>query len=146
MADRGIQLKRYRIRNANHWHLRGFRLRIEVFDHTDNVDPAVFVYRRHPPDPATGQSQDEWVAVASVVDLSEYPAGEPDPAGATPFFRRTWVEVDVRSESDYKAIWDTVKAEIDNLLHALDRFEDLEEAESVWIGTPRESDSESTSS
>jgi hypothetical protein len=122
---RGLRLQRFSIRNANHWHLRVFRLRVEVAEVSSDMTEYVFVYRRNPPDPNSGEVFDEFCAVASITDLSEYPIGDPDPNNAFPFFRKNFVEVDVRSSQEFAEAWELLKTHVCELVEALDRADDL---------------------
>ena len=144
---RGIKLRRAQIKNANHWHLRGFRLDVRVMEAIGGMDQYVFVFRRHPPDPYTGVIFDEFCGVASVVDLAEYPVGAPDPdSGTHPFFRSDHVCLDVRSSAHHDEVWLSIQNEVCNLVEALDRFDILEVAEEIWCGEqPEEEVSESAS-
>ena len=133
LAVRQLQLRRYGIKQANHWHLHGFRIRIEVKS-AENVDQNIFVYRRSPPDPVTGVVFDEFMTVVSFVDLTEYPVGAPDPASGVPFFRQNFVELDTRSVADTSTVWTTVVLEAENLLKSLAQAETLVHEEDITIG------------
>lgn len=140
MARRGIQLSRSEIRRANHLHIGGFRIRVDVVDTHGGVPPEIFVYRRNPPNPHTGRREDIFQTVASFVDLSEFPAGAPGPD--SPFFRLPYIELDVRSTKHYDEVWRTIQDLTVNLVAAMDRAEELVVAETVWCGQPAgESDS-----
>jgi hypothetical protein len=128
-AMRRIQLKRYRMKEANHLFLRGFRIRVEVAEAIE-VDEHVFIYSRHH-DANTDTDTDTFESVASFPDMSWYPVNDPDPALGLPFFRKNFVELDVRSTSDYENIWTTLVQQVCQLVHALDRAGKLELFESV---------------
>ena len=141
----GIKLKRYEIRNTSHWHLRVFRLRIEVEDVSGGMVPDVFIYRRHPAD-ANGVVYDEFETVASVPDLAEYPTREPDANSGNSFFRDRFIEVDVRSLEHYNDVWETIVAEVTALVDALNKAEaGLVLAEELWVGDSGEGTSEAVS-
>jgi len=124
VTTRGIQLRRLGIERANHWHLRVSRLRVEVIDTCGDMDANVFVYRRNPVNPNTGEVFDEWCAIASPVDLSEYPVGSPATG----------------------QLYDEIKAQVTSLVTALDLADKLTEEEKVWVGCePAESESASAS-
>jgi hypothetical protein len=80
----GFKLTRSATEPSNHKHLRTFRLRIEVTETTGDLSPYLFVHRRHPADPYDGSVFDEFCTIASVLHLSEYPAGQPDPRSRRP--------------------------------------------------------------
>ncbi len=145
---RGIRLQRFSIKNANHWHLRVFRLRVEVVETSPDMTRYVFVYRRHPADPYTGDIFDEFCTVASPVDLSEYPVGAPDPDKAFPFFRKDFIEVDLRSMVEFEEFWSLIVKFVCQLTETLDLADILVEDEQAVCGelpTPSESTSESES-
>jgi hypothetical protein len=131
---RGIQLTRSSIKDANHWFLRGFRLRIEVTEVTGGMPEHVFVYRREPANPETGTIDDTFQTVASLPDLSEYPVGAPDPERPFPYFRDNFIEVDVRSTGDFQNVWERIHAEVCNLVDILNRADNLVVDEVVWCG------------
>jgi hypothetical protein len=123
-------------------------LRIDVVETTPDMPKDVFVYRRHPADPYSGVIFDELCTVASVVDLSEYPVGDPDPNKAFPFFRKDFVEVDVRSMKEFDEIWTRIVELTCQLAETLDRADILvvdDEAVCGELPTPSESVSESES-
>lgn len=141
---RRVKLTRYGIRPANHQHIRGFRLRV-VAEAVD-MDPNVFVFRRNGADPVTGVAADEYMTVAGLTDMSEYPVGAPNPALGLPNFRRSGVELDVRSAAEHDMIWRTIVAEVDALRVALDLADHLTIEEVFWSGgEPLPGESESLS-
>lgn len=142
---RAIRLTRLDIKNANHYHLRGFRLRVEVAEVSGGMDRNVFLYRRHPPDPRTGEIVDEFATVCSFPDLAEYPVGDPSTTTDLPFLRKDFVELDVRSTRDCELVWETIRSQACALAAALDRADVLQEVETVWCGIPPASDSSASS-
>lgn len=143
--SRALKLVRYGVKNANVWYMKAFRIRIEATDAEDMSD-RVFVYQREPVDPYTGNQLDLFCSVAGPVDMSEYPPEEPPEDGSTPFFRKNFIEVDVRSTSHADELWEIVKTEVCNLIDALDRLETLEVQDESQCGTPTTSESSSASS
>lgn len=131
---RGIQLRRYAIAAANHWYLHGFRLRVEVQAVAGGMDPNVFLYRRNPPDPVTGEVSDVFQTVCSFPDMGEYPATEPSDATAFPYFRLDFVELDFRGQTNYDSAWTSIRTEVHRLVAAMDKAEDLVVVEDVWLG------------
>lgn len=101
-----------------------FRLRIETSDPEDSgMDPAVFVFRVHPPDPRTGETPVSFVTVASPVDMEDYPTEAPSRDLSNPFFRTNTVELDFRSVAELNETWHEILRLLDGLLHGLDRLE-----------------------
>lgn len=136
MANRGLKLERFGLRHVNYQHLGAHRLRIEVTDPCNTgADVNVFLYLRLPPNPDTGAMLDEFHAVASPVDMSEYPALEPDGRTTHPFYRTSVVELDFRTTELADYAWSSIVAQIGVLLDALDRFDRLVPTVSVNIGS-----------
>jgi hypothetical protein len=132
-ATSKIKLARSEIRNANHYFLHGFRLRVDVTEAV-GIPAEVFVYSRKPADPYTGLVEDVWSGIASFPDLAEYPVGAPNPDLGCPFFRQSFIEVDVRSQKDYEKIWQLVVDQVKNLKIAFDKAADLVVVEEATIG------------
>lgn len=150
---RRLKLVKKSVQNVNYQWVGAFRLRVECSDPSDSgADPYVFLHRRDPINAYTGNADDVFFAIASPVDLAEFPVGEPNGQTAYPFFRLDYFEVDVRAASLASEVWTTVVREVDSLLAALTKLEQLEIEETTWVGdgAPDEggsdSDSNSTSS
>jgi hypothetical protein len=105
-----------------------------VAEVTDDMTEHVFVYRRHPPDPYTGDIFDEFCTVASPVDLSEYPIGAPDPELPFPFFRKNFIEVDVRSAAAFEDTWNLIVQQVCALVEALDAMDILVQDDEAICG------------
>lgn len=142
---RGLKLQRYAIENANHYHLRVFRLKVVAVEPFDGMTEYVFVYRRHPVNPYTGEYFDEFCGVASATDLAEYPIGAPDPnAGTHPFFLSDRFEIDLRSQTHYDQVWELIKDEVCTLITVLNLADNLVVEETHLCGDEA-ADSESAS-
>jgi hypothetical protein len=120
---RGVKLVRAPSSPTNHAHLRAFCLRIDAAEVIGGMTPYVFVYRRHPADPYDGSIKDEFCTIASPAHLADYPEGEPDLP--FPFFRKTYMEVDVRSQQESEEIWALIQKEVCSLTTILDSFDDM---------------------
>ncbi len=146
---RRLKLTRKELIEVNYQYLGAFRLRVEASDPSNSgADPCVFLYNRRPVNPYNGDVVDDFIAIASPGDLSEYPVGEPRDGTTFPFYRLDYVELDFRSTERASKTWLLLIAEIDNLMKALDRMEQLVPIEEIWVGSaPTEgvSDSASTS-
>mgnify|MGYP000597036515 CR=1 FL=1 len=132
-VERAIKLKKLAVLNVDYLYLSAFRLRVEV-ELTHGIEPQIFVYRRDLANPYTGDVLDTFFTIASPVDMAEYPSEEPDPQKAYPFFRKRFVELDFRSTALADEAWRLIVEEATTLVHALNRLEDLEPVEEVWIG------------
>lgn len=119
--------------NVNWDYFGAYRVRIDASD-AEGVDARVFVHRQDPANAYTGEPLDTFMAVASPVDMTEYPPEEPDAGNQYPFFRRAWVEMDFRNISVAKAFVDTVVREVNVLLAAFGKLEDLQVTQTVWCG------------
>lgn len=131
---RGIKLKRFQIKEANHLEIHGFRLRVEVIDTFGDIDPNIFIFRRSPADAFTGVVTDEFMTVASFPDLSYYPIGTPDPAKSNPFFLARNVELDFKSVRDYNESWIAIRDQVAILCRTMDKAEQLIAIDEIWCG------------
>lgn len=129
---RGLKVTRSKTSPTNHKHLRGFRLRIDAVDPVGGMTQFVFVHRRHPKSPYDGTVFDEFCTVASVTHLADIPEGAPNLP--FPFFRKTFVEMDARSEQDAEEFWDLMNSLVCSLLTALDGLDDLVLQETIICG------------
>lgn len=144
---RRLKVKKYDVPNVNYQWLGAYRLRIEVSDPSGSgADPYVFLYLRNLPNPYDGSVTDVFHAVASPVDLAEYPIGEPDERTTYPFYRLDYVELDFRSTETAQESYILILEEINNLLLALDRLDLLVAAEETWVGAGAPPDDGSSSS
>lgn len=132
---RRIKLVKSQVQNVNFQYLGAFRLRIEVTEAYE-MDRNVFVYRRDSPTPNTTEVKDTFFAVASPVDMEEYPPGAPDPKHTFPFFRLAFVELDLRAVSLADSVWSTIKSEVCALVNGLDLLERLRPIEEFWCPGP----------
>lgn len=138
---RRLKLTRSEVRHVNYQHLGAFRLRIDAtVPAGSDADPHVFVYNRRPVNQYDATAElDDFQSVASPVDMAEYPVGGPDGNTTYPFFRTSYIELDLRSTAYVDEIWTTVVAEVDTLLRALDRLARLEAVQEVEVGPPADS-------
>ena len=111
---------------------QAWRMMITVSDWY-NVDPNILVYKRSLPDSITGDVSDTFIAVASPVDLNEYPAGAPNEGQDPPFYRTAEADLISRSQSLLESTWELVKADRDELIRSLVGICELELAE-VSVG------------
>mgnify|MGYP001098188921 CR=1 FL=1 len=135
---RRLQLRRYELQNVNYQWLGAFRLRVEALPEPTSdppMDTNVFIYRRDPVNPYTGTQTDTFFAVASPVDMSEYPVGAPSATTRFPFFRLNYVELDFRSSAQAEEAWRIIVHDVDNLLKALDRMDQLVPTTTITVGS-----------
>lgn len=132
---RRLKLTRSELTHVNYQYLGAFRLRVEVSDPTNSgADPYVFLYNRRPVNPHDSSQVDDFMAVASVADLAEYPVGGPIEATAYPIYRTSVLELDFRSTEQAEAVWLSLITQVDALVRAQDRMDDLEVTQEVWVG------------
>ena len=133
---RRLKLQKFELQNISYLWTGAFRLRVEASDPLGSgADPHVFLFQRHPPNPYNGDVDDEWIGVASAVDIAEFPVGEPNTNTAYPFFRLNFLEVDLRQAELANKVWLIIQDEVHFLLVILDILEKLVPTEEVWVGT-----------
>lgn len=144
---RRLKLEKSEVEEFNFTRYSVWRLRVEVTD-SEDMDRRIFLFRRRPIDPYTGDVLDTFFTVCSAADLADYPPEEPDPLLAFPFFRRDSVEMDFRSPDLAEESWQIIQDEVEILIEGLNKMDTLVPVASVWIPsppTPAESVSESAS-
>lgn len=129
---RRLKLKKYITPNVNYVTLGAYRVRIEAHE-AEDMDSRVFVWRRDPVNPYTSQETNTFFAVASPVDMEEYPPEDPDPDKAYPFFRRSWVELDFRAVSDGNEAWVRIVELVCQLITSLNLLDNLNLETEVWV-------------
>ncbi len=138
---RRLLLKRSIATGQNYGVFGAVRIRIEVLE-AENMHSAIFLYNRLPPNPhANNEELDEFVTVASPIDLEEWPVGAPDYSKVYPFFRQDFVELDVPGFTDANNIWLKIVDMTNILIQALESLTALRStaADLVWCGDPADS-------
>lgn len=74
----------------------GYGLHAEVVE-AEGIDPNIFVFHAGMPEMPTKKVVDTFSHVASPVDMEEYPPEEPDLKNHKPFYRRSELNLWVRS-------------------------------------------------
>lgn len=143
-----LKLTRLEADPINYQYVGAYRLRIEASDPSNSGAPTdVFIWHQLPVNPFTEEADERCIAVCSPADIAEYPVGAPDPDATYPFFRRDYLEFDLRSRSLVNSVWTAVMQAVDQLLNGLELLEELEVQQEVWIGgEPDSGDSDSESS
>ena len=118
------------------------RLRMWTSDY-DGIDPNIFVYQRVPSVPEGSDPDDQFVNVASVADLEEYPHTLPGPD--YPFFRLPSIDLVFRSVDLLTKTVDNIRRDIEDLLENLDALEDIG-SHDIWDFNYTEYESSSSSS
>jgi len=144
---RHLQLTRYAPKKILFNNYGAYRLRIEVTGvEGDDLDEYIFIYKRNPISVYTQQSCDTFEAVAWPPQLSDYPAGEPNPDQGWPYYRLNYVELDVASSAQAEQIWKEIQAEACVLVEAMNRLDDLKSVETVWCPSPPDDPSSASQS
>lgn len=130
---RGLRLQRSEVVNVDYVYLGAFRLRVDVVDAHD-MDDRIFLWRRGPVDPYTGEPTDNFFTLCSAVDMSEFPGDAPDANKAYPFFRRNWVELDFRAVSQAEEAWRLFQERANVLIESLNILERLVVTQTVQCG------------
>lgn len=132
---RRLKLTRSELQHVNYQYLGAFRLRVDASDPSDSgADPNVFLYNRRPVNPYNGSQDDDFMSIAGPADMAEYPVGEPNGNTTYPFFRLDYFEIDFRATAQAEEAWVIIVTEVDALLKALDRMEQLTPTVEVWVG------------
>lgn len=102
-----------------------FRLRVWVSACDAGVDPKIFVYQRKPSVPEEEDVTpplgyiDEFVCVAAMADLSEYP---PDSPGDRPFYRKYFFDIELDSVQRLGRTWDGMLGDVKDLMKNLSYY------------------------
>lgn len=128
--------------NINYEWMSAYRLKLVIAEAVD-MDNRVFLFQRSPPDPTTGNTTDTFVTVCSPVDMEDYPPDAPDSAKQYPFFRLSSVELDFRATSQADEAYAIIMRELNVLIFALNRLDQLKVSNSVWVGAGPPDSSES---
>jgi len=138
-CDRRLLVSISEMTRRDYKNLGVFRFRMDVTS-AENIDSEIFLYRRFPIDPESGEETDEFCSICSPVDMEEYPIGEPDVMRDFPFFRKNFVDLMFRATSLAEEAQLVILQQIEVLLDALCRADQLVVAQEVWIpNAPEES-------
>ncbi len=144
-AKRGLTLTRLGPAPIDYQFVGAYRLRITASNPRGGMDQAVFLWREDPYNVVTGETLNTVLNVCSPSDMAEYPEGAPVAGTPYPFFRRDYLEVDVRALSQASVAWDRIVALVGRLCRLLDLFDSLVEVDSAECGAPPPGDSASLS-
>lgn len=140
-----LTVTRRQVTEIEYAELGAFRLRVDAADATGDTDPNVFLYNRRPVNPYDNSVVDDFVSIASVVDLAEYPVGQPNETTTYPMFRLSYMELDFRSIDHLNQAWGIIVSQLDSLMKLLIKLENLQVVEVVDIGTDTNHHSASSS-
>lgn len=136
MAQRSLMVKRYDPATINVWALSAYRIRFEASEPTGpDIDANIFIYQQYPLDPYTNVAQAVCVGIACPADFAEIPVGAANPDQSYPFFRLDHAEFDLRSAHQATQLWNELRRQIDVLIEAFSRLDNLVLTEEVHFGT-----------
>ena len=101
-----------------------FRLQITVTA-SGGSDPKIFIFERSPTDPQANTYTDNFLTVASAVDMVDYPVDNPNLAGGIAFYRKATVVLDFRASSELEDTWNDICTRAQVLQAALVRITTL---------------------
>lgn len=87
----------------------------------DGISEKVFVYRRRPAVPYDDEPLDEFVNMAQVSDLEDYP--EDSPEDPHPFFRKAHADLEIRSPKIAQETIDGMARDVVTLLRDFNKLE-----------------------
>ena len=142
MTTRRIRLVRYEPQYVNFYYYSVYRMRIEVAEvEGPDLDKYVFIYRKEPVNPYSGQSCDSFQAVAGPSQLASIPPVEADPEKSYPFYRLDYVELDFITQEQAMRVWNEIQREVCILVEAMGKMTQLAPVEDVWCPSPPEDES-----
>jgi hypothetical protein len=131
----GLTLKRYEPTATTSSRRPVWRLRVEASEPA-GFDGLPFVFRRLPAGLYGEDPLDDFVGVASAVELADLPPDEPDPDRGYPYLRKAAVELDLKSAADCDTVWRLLRDQVTVLIADLDRLAALGVTEEVRLGDP----------
>lgn len=112
----------------------------------EDMPNEIFLHQKTLVDPGTDTTQDEFIAICSPYDLSDYPANEPDAEQEPAFFRKATLDILLPGNTLWGEVRDEIEAQVRVLVSLLDRLASLPETDEVWIpDAPADSSSSSSS-
>ncbi len=111
----------------------GIRVRIEATAACEMTN-CIFAYRMLPVDPNSGEDAGFFSHICSPADLEEYPANAPIPCHRPEWFRKTFVDVLVRSVAEAEEFIAAVIDDVRRLKRTLDIMDTVIPGGSLTIG------------
>lgn len=102
----------------------------------DIIPNEIFLYQRSLIDPVTSKTADEFMAVCSPFDLNYYPANAPNPIQSPGFFRKNIIDGIVPGQLEADQLWASVQTEVNNLIVALNKLDQLQFVAQAWCPAP----------
>ena len=145
--SRRLLVTRSEVSNVTFTEVGAFRMRIDVTDPSQSgTDTHVLLFNQRPSNPHEADDVADFIGVASVPDLAEYPIGQPTDSTTYPIFRLSSVTLDFLTLEMANEVYQNILAEISALIVALNKFDTLESTSHVWIGGEPDSGSSSSAS
>lgn len=121
--------KRYIINNVD-----GFRLQITA-QNGCSIDNEIFRYYRYPTAQIYGGATlDEFTGVCSWPDLLEAPKNQPLTNTSPAVFRKSSIDIVVRTEQLAYDTWDLIKKEVDRLIQTMNEGDIMVASTPYWAG------------
>lgn len=112
----------------------GFRLVIQASDGYLMPDE-VFLFQRTLLNPDTQAYDDEFIAVCSPIDLSDYPTAQPATGQTPAFFRKATIDLTLPSQTMAEDTWEEIRDQVAALRTSLTTMDRLVVREEFWAGT-----------
>lgn len=132
MATKTISLTRQAQQRAHAGAMPGWRV-VVTASAAAGLANEVFLHQRLPVDPQapSGPQADELAGVCTPADLAELPVNNPSPGASPSLFRRSSLDVVLRSQKEADDLWSRLKKDVTALLVALDKMDTLGAAETA---------------
>ena len=121
-----------------------FRVQVVASDGVDIPDE-IFGHQRTLVDPYTLTYQDEFCFVCSALDLSTYPANEPNSEQSPPFFRKAVADFLTPGVATAQEAIAEIRKEVECLISSLNQLDELEPGSEEWVGPEPVDDSSESS-
>lgn len=110
----------------------GYRMRVDASDGV-GIDNEIFRYYEKPVNPITGVYPSVFHGVCTWVEMSDLPTDAPEADADPRAFRLTYFDIVVDTVDVAQEVWELVQAQVQALLDAIRRGEDLEAGDPVTL-------------
>jgi len=122
--------KRYIVNNTD-----GFRLQLTA-QNGCSIDNEIFRYYRYPTAQIYGgYTLDEFTGVCSWPDMLEVPKNQPLTSASPAVFRKSTIDIVVRTEQLAYDAWSLIKKEVDRLIQTMNEGDVMVASEVYWAGS-----------
>jgi hypothetical protein len=99
----------------------------------ESMPNEIFLHQQTLVNPITAAVQDEFIAICSPYDLSDYPANAPAAEQEPAFFRKATLDILLPGNAMWGEVRDEIEEQVRVLVALLDRLENLPVIDEVWI-------------